>query len=168
VERALRLHVETTGSTLPGWAKQETQRPTAFMMLTKFAGVLGLKVGMPRHLARPLSAVQQQYLTALGLSVSCFTCPSGEQSPELAGQQRSRLHRSLRRWLAAAHERPERVTSSRHQVLGRVLPGDTGPISARLRTLEADGLIVSGRSPAAKPNTACSRRKAPKWASKSA
>ena len=77
VERSLRVHVETTGSTLPGWDKKETQRPTAFMMLTKFAGVLVLKVGAQRHLARPLSAVQQQYLTALGLSVSCFTCPSG-------------------------------------------------------------------------------------------
>jgi len=77
VERSLRVHVETTGSTLPGWDKKETQKPTACMMLTKFAGVLVLKVGAQRHLARPLSAVQQQYLTALGLSMSCFTCPSG-------------------------------------------------------------------------------------------
>ena len=65
----------------------------------------------------------------------------------MAGQQRSRLHRSLLRWLAAAHERPGRVTLSSHQVLRRVLPGDTGYISARLRTLEADGLIVIERSP---------------------
>lgn len=53
------MHVETTGRTWPGWDKQETQRPTALMMLTKFAGVLVLKVGAPRHLARPRSAVQQ-------------------------------------------------------------------------------------------------------------
>ena len=119
MERSLRVHVATTGSTLPGWDKKETQRPTAFMLLTKFAGVLVRKVGAPRHLARPLSAVPQQYLTALGLSVSCFTCPLGEQSPEMAGQQLSRRHRSLRRWLATAHERPGRVTSSSHQVLGR-------------------------------------------------
>ena len=77
VERSLRVHVATTGSTLPGWDKKETQRPTACMLLTKFAGVLVLKVGAQRHLARPLSAVQQQYRTALGLSVSCFTWPSG-------------------------------------------------------------------------------------------
>jgi hypothetical protein len=86
VERSLRVHVETTGSTLPGWDKKETQRPTAFMLLTKFAGVLVLKGGAQRHLARPLSAVQQQYLTALGLSMSCFPCPSGEKSPEMARQ----------------------------------------------------------------------------------
>ena len=39
VERALRLHVETTGSTLTGWDKKATQKPTAFMMMTKFAAV---------------------------------------------------------------------------------------------------------------------------------
>jgi hypothetical protein len=77
VERSLRVHVETTGSTLPGWDKQETQNPTALMRLTTFAGVLVRNVGAQRHLARPLSAVQPQYLTALGLSMSCFTCPSG-------------------------------------------------------------------------------------------
>ena len=32
-------------------------------------------------------------------------------------------------------------------MLGRVLPGETDHLSARLRTLEADGLIVIGRSP---------------------
>jgi DNA-binding MarR family transcriptional regulator len=68
----------------------------------------------------------------------------------MAGQPLSRRHRSLLRWLAAAHERPGRVTSSSHQVLGRVLPSDTGHISARLRTLEADGLIVIERSPSDK------------------
>jgi hypothetical protein len=35
-------------------------------------------------------------------------------------------------------------------MLGRVLPGDTDHSSARLRTLEADGLIVIGRSPGGK------------------
>jgi hypothetical protein len=119
VERSLRVHVATTGSTVLGWDKQATQRPTAFRLLTTCAGVLVRKVGAPRHLARPLSAVPQQYLTALGLSVSCFTCPLGEQSPEMAGQPLSRLHRALLRWLAASHERPSRVPSSRHQVWGR-------------------------------------------------
>jgi transposase len=77
VERALRVHVETTGGTLTGWDKKETQKPTAFMMTTKFAGILVLKVGPQRQLARPLSTVQQQYLRALGVSVTCFTLPSG-------------------------------------------------------------------------------------------
>jgi transposase len=77
VERALRVHVETTGRTLTGWDKKETQKPTAFMMMTKFAGVIVLKVGTQRQLARPLSALQQQYLAALGLEPACFTASPG-------------------------------------------------------------------------------------------
>ena len=45
------------------------------MMLTKFSGVIVLKAGEQRWLAQPLSAVQQQYLTAVGLQVTCFTTP---------------------------------------------------------------------------------------------
>jgi transposase len=75
VERALRIHVETTGSTLTGWDKKETQKPTAFMMMTKFAAVIVVKVGAYRQLAQPFSAVQQSYLSALGVSASYFTLP---------------------------------------------------------------------------------------------
>ena len=44
VERTLRVHVETTGSPLPGWDKKATQKPTAFMMMTKFSAVMVIKV----------------------------------------------------------------------------------------------------------------------------
>src|ERR671925_416521 len=67
VERALRLHVETTGSTLTGWDKKATQKPTAFMMMTTFAAVMVIKVGGQRQLAQPLSTVQESYLNALGV-----------------------------------------------------------------------------------------------------
>jgi transposase len=77
IERSLRLHVETTGNTLSGWDKKHTTRPTAFMLLTKFAAVMVLKVGPQRQLAQALSAVQQQYLAALGISSTCFTALSG-------------------------------------------------------------------------------------------
>ena len=73
MERALRVHVETTGSTLVGWDKKETQKPTAFMMMTKFAAVIVVKVGPQRQLVQPLSAVQQAYLSALGVPVTAFT-----------------------------------------------------------------------------------------------
>jgi transposase len=75
MERSLRLHVETTGHTLPGWDQKETTRPTAFMMMTKFATVIVLKVGGQRQLAQPLSVVQQQYLLALGVPTTSFTGP---------------------------------------------------------------------------------------------
>jgi transposase len=75
VERTLRVHVETTGHPLMGWDKKATQKPTAFMMMTKFAAVMVLKVGDQRQLAQPLSAVQQAYLNALGVPVTYFTLP---------------------------------------------------------------------------------------------
>ena len=78
VERALRVHVETTGNPLIGWDKKATQKPTAFMMMTKFAAVMVLKVGDQRQLAQPLSAVQQAYLNALGVPATSFTLsPNG-------------------------------------------------------------------------------------------
>jgi transposase len=78
IERALRVHVETTGSTLEGWDKKVTQKPTAFMMMTKFAAVMVLKVGGQRQLAPPLSSVQQAYLNALGVPATSFPLfPSG-------------------------------------------------------------------------------------------
>jgi len=75
LERTLRVHVETTGQPLTGWDKKATQKPTAFMMMTKFAGVMVIKVGGQRQLAHPLSTVQQQYLVALRVPVTYFTTP---------------------------------------------------------------------------------------------
>jgi transposase len=75
VERTLRVHVEATANTLTGWDKKATQKPTAFMMMTKFAAVMVIKVGSQRQLAQPLSTVQQQYLLALGVPATYFTTP---------------------------------------------------------------------------------------------
>jgi transposase len=75
VERTLRVHVETTGNPLTGWDKKTTQKPTAFMMMTKFSAVIVLKVGSQRQLAQPLSPIQQQYLFALGIPATYFTVP---------------------------------------------------------------------------------------------
>jgi transposase len=77
MERTMRTYVDTTRTPLPGWDKQATERPTAFMMITKFAGVIVFKCGHDRQLARPLSVVQQQYLTALDVPATCFTLSTG-------------------------------------------------------------------------------------------
>jgi transposase len=77
MERTMRQHVDTTRTPLPGWDKKTTERPTSFMMVTKFAGVIVVKRGSHRHLARPLSGVQHQYLTALDVPATCFTLPTG-------------------------------------------------------------------------------------------
>jgi hypothetical protein len=60
----MRVYVEATGTILTGWAKKPTVRPRAFMMTRQFAGILILKIGRHRHLARPLSGVPHLYLTA--------------------------------------------------------------------------------------------------------
>jgi len=75
VERSLRVHVETTGNPFTGGDKKTTQKPTAFMMMTKFAAVIVLKMGSQRQLAQPLSPIQQQYLLALGIPATYFTVP---------------------------------------------------------------------------------------------
>ena len=83
VERTLRGHVETTGTPLTGWDKKATQKPTAFMMMTKFAAVMVRKVGGQRQLAHPLSTVPQQYLVVLCVPATYFTAPqSGSRNDE--------------------------------------------------------------------------------------
>ena len=62
VERALRIHVETTGSTLTGWDKKETQKPTAFMMMTKFAAVMVLRFQLSNS---PISAPEESLRATL-------------------------------------------------------------------------------------------------------
>jgi len=77
MERAMRTYVDSTSTPLPGWDKKATERPTSFMMVTKFAGVIVLKLGPHRQLARPLSVVQHRYLTALDVPATYFTLAAG-------------------------------------------------------------------------------------------
>ena len=76
MERSLRDYIDTTGTTVTGWDKKATDRPTTFMMVTKFSGLIVVKVDEQRDLARALSLVQQQYLTALSVPAPCFTIPT--------------------------------------------------------------------------------------------
>ena len=99
MERSRRLHVERTGNTLPGWDKQETTRPTAFMMITKFTAVMVLKVGPQRQLAQALSAVQPRYLAALGVPTACFTgARSGETRSRAAASPARRRPAAVWAW----------------------------------------------------------------------
>ena len=76
MERSLRHQVDTTGTTMPGWAKQPPDRPTVCRRVTKCSGLRVVKVDQPRHLARALSSVQPQYLTALRVQATCVTIPT--------------------------------------------------------------------------------------------
>lgn len=74
IELNLRSHIEKQHSTLPGWDNKPTQRPTTFMMTTKFDSIRIIKVGHRRALNGPLSQVQEKFLLALGLTSAIFTC----------------------------------------------------------------------------------------------
>lgn len=65
----------------------------------------------------------------------------------MAAQRVLRLQQQQRRWLLADHDRTRGVIASRHEALVKTLGGDKGKISHSLRTLEARGWIVLGRTP---------------------
>jgi transposase len=75
MEHAMRRYIEKTKSTITGWHKRPTKKPTSFMMTTKFTQVLLVKAGNKRALARPLKEVQLEFLKALGVSPDIFTVP---------------------------------------------------------------------------------------------
>lgn len=76
----------------------------------------------------------------------------------------SRLQKRLLTWLAVDHQRTRGVTASSHQELIRALAGDKGNISHSLRTLEARGLLVIGRSPGGQAQYVRLTTKGQNWA----
>jgi transposase len=68
MEHVMRAHLKRTGSTISGWDRKPTTKPTTFMMTTKFKGVLVAKIGMEWYFTAPLSPEQRQWVRALGLS----------------------------------------------------------------------------------------------------
>ena len=75
MERSMREYVETGNCTIIGWKGKPTKKPTAFMMTTKFSGILVITRGKHRQLARPLKSFQREYLKALGVTSEIFTVP---------------------------------------------------------------------------------------------
>ena len=65
MERTMRLSLKREGSTILGWDKRQTSRPTSFMMTTYFSSVLVLQTPRARTLGRPLNPVQLRYLAIL-------------------------------------------------------------------------------------------------------
>jgi DNA-binding MarR family transcriptional regulator len=69
----------------------------------------------------------------------------------MAAQRVSRLQTQMLRWLLADHDRTRGVIASSYEALVKALGGDKGTISHSLRTLEARGWIVLGRTPGGRP-----------------
>jgi transposase len=76
IELQMRSHLEKEQTTIPGWDNKPTERPTTFMMTTKFDNIRIIKIRRQRALNGRLSDVQERYLVALGLSVTIFTQPT--------------------------------------------------------------------------------------------
>jgi len=68
IEHSLRLYITENETTLPGWDKKKTRRPTAFMMSTKFMGLTLVRVAGICKFTSQLTDTQHRYLTALHLS----------------------------------------------------------------------------------------------------
>ena len=62
----------------------------------------------------------------------------------------SRLQQRIMCWLAADHQRTRGMIVSSHEDLRKALAADKGNLSHSLRTLEARGWLVIGRSPGGK------------------
>jgi len=75
MERAMRQFTQPDGSTLPGWEKRKTKRPTSFMMTTKFTDVLVITIGKVRRLANRFTSTQLAYLEALKVNPDVFVTP---------------------------------------------------------------------------------------------
>ena len=75
IERSMRQFVEKNDQDLPGWERRRTTRPTTFMLMTKFQGVMIIKIGSERRLNRPFKPQQLEYLSALEVSPEAFTLP---------------------------------------------------------------------------------------------
>lgn len=58
-----------------GWDKKPTNKPTSFMMTTKFSGIMVITIGGYRQLAKPLKDYQLEYLVARDVPVDAFTFP---------------------------------------------------------------------------------------------
>jgi DNA-binding MarR family transcriptional regulator len=62
----------------------------------------------------------------------------------------SRLQQRILRWLAVDHQRTKGMIVSSHEDLIKALREDKSNISRSLRTLEARGWLMIGRSPGGK------------------
>ena len=75
IELNMRTHLEKQQMTIPGWDNKPTERPTTFMMTTKFDNIRIIKTRRQRTLNKRLSKVQEKYLLVLGLTSTIFTQP---------------------------------------------------------------------------------------------
>jgi transposase len=89
MERSMRVHVENTKTTLPGWDRRQTNKPTSFMMTTKMTGIMVARIDGQRHLLCGPETEQTAFLEALGLGPPVFTNPHCQCKPIIPSRQAS-------------------------------------------------------------------------------
>ena len=72
IEFKMRSQLEQRQGEVPGWDNKPTERPTTFMMTTKFDNIRIIKFRQQRILNGRLSEVQKEYLLAMGLNDTIF------------------------------------------------------------------------------------------------
>jgi transposase len=77
IEYNMRRFVQEKEKDLPGWKKRRTEKPTTFMLMTRFQYTVIIKIGNSRRIAKTLTNIQREYLAALTLSPEIFTNPNG-------------------------------------------------------------------------------------------
>ncbi|MBA4070649.1 MAG: transposase [Gemmatimonas sp.] len=75
MERRMRAPVAKTNTTMPGWDRQQTTKPTTFMMIIAMTGIMVARVGGRRWLLRGPGPTPLAFLHALGLGPTAFTDP---------------------------------------------------------------------------------------------
>ena len=75
MERTMRMFLKERQTTITGWEKRQTAKPTSFMMTTRFLSVIVLRTSLGRFLGNPFDDVQLAYLKSLGLGQEIFTKP---------------------------------------------------------------------------------------------
>jgi len=84
MERSMRLYVEAEGVTIPGLNKQQTKRPTSYMLTVHMNGIMVIQTtdGQRAFLRQP-KETQIIYLKALGLNEQVFTNPKCSCRPKI-------------------------------------------------------------------------------------
>lgn len=75
MERSMRAHVANTHTTMPGWDRKQTTKPTTFMMIIAMTGIMVARFGGGRWLLRGPGPTPLAFLHALGLGPTAFTDP---------------------------------------------------------------------------------------------
>ena len=66
MERSMRRYLDETKSKITGWKNRPTNRPTSFMMTTKFLSILIAKAGKERQLVRAVKTCSVGISTGTG------------------------------------------------------------------------------------------------------